>query len=220
MIVTENLSRTYGNGPHAVHALRGISLRIARGECAAIWGPSGSGKSTLLHVLGLLDSPTGGRYLLDGRDVTQLGDRRAAYLRNRAIGFVFQNFHLLPRLTALENVRLPLLYAGARDARARAAGALERVGLAERARHRPGELSGGEAQRVAIARALVKDPELILADEPTGNLDSSTGEHILELLGEINGRGVTMVIVTHDERVAQRTTRVIQVRDGTLVQHP
>lgn len=218
MIRLESVSKIYGSGPTAVEALRGIDLEIRRGEFLAISGPSGSGKSTLLYILGLLDRPTRGRCLLDGRDVTNLSDRELSALRNRKIGFVFQRFHLLPRLSALENAMLPLLYAGAKDAKARAREALRRVGLEGRERHRPGQLSGGEEQRVAIARALVKEPDLILADEPTGNLDSRTGEAILDLLGEIHSTGVTLVVVTHEARVAERAQRVLEMLDGRIVE--
>ncbi|HAK94268.1 MAG TPA: macrolide ABC transporter ATP-binding protein [Planctomycetes bacterium] len=216
MIALENCAKMYGNGESAVRALAGITLRVERGESVAVRGPSGSGKSTLLHILGLLDRPTAGRYLLAGADVTRLGDRERSRIRNRTIGFVFQNFQLLPRLTALQNVCLPLLYAGRRDAADTAREALARLGLAARTHHRPGALSGGEQQRVAIARALVKDPELILADEPTGNLDSRTGGQILDLLGAIHAQGVTLVIVTHDDNVAARARRVIAMADGAV----
>ena len=216
MITLENCAKVYGKGESAVRALAGVTLRVARGESVAVRGPSGSGKSTLLHILGLLDRATSGRYLLSGADVTGLGDRERSRIRNRTIGFVFQNFQLLPRLTALQNVSLPLLYAGRRDARDAAREALGRVGLAGRIRHRPGALSGGEQQRVAIARALVKDPELILADEPTGNLDSRTGGQILDLLDTIHAQGVTLVIVTHDYKVAARAGRVIAMADGAI----
>ncbi len=218
MIRLESVTKIYGSGPSAVEALRGVDLEIRRGEFVAVCGPSGSGKSTLLAILGLLDRPTGGRYFLDGRDVTDLSDRELSALRNRRIGFVFQSFHLLPRLSALENAMLPLLYAGAKDARDRAREALGRVGLLGRERHRPGQLSGGEEQRVAIARALVKRPDILLADEPTGNLDSRTGEAILDLLSEIHSAGVTLVLVTHEARVAERAERVIETLDGRIVE--
>lgn len=217
MIRLEAVSKTYGTGPGAVAALRAVDLEIRRGEFVAISGPSGSGKSTLLHILGLLDRPKEGRYLLEGRDVTALPDRELSALRGRRIGFVFQSFHLLPRASALENVMLPLLYAGEPDAAARAREALARVGLSARERHRPGELSGGEQQRVAIARAIVKRPDLILADEPTGNLDGRTGLEILELLSQIRAGGVTLVLVTHEARVAERAERVIELQDGRVV---
>ncbi len=216
MIAVENLAKIFGKGESQVRALAGVTLRVRRGESVAIRGPSGSGKSTLLHIMGLLDRPTHGRYLLAGADVTHLGDRECSRIRNRTIGFVFQNFQLLPRLTALQNVALPLLYAGRSDAKDAAREALDRVGLASRVHHRPGALSGGEQQRVAIARALVKNPELILADEPTGNLDSRTGIQILELLGTIHALGVTLVIVTHDDKVAERARRVIVMADGAV----
>ena len=218
MIVLEAVERTYGDGAYKVQALRGVDLRIGVGESVAICGPSGSGKSTLLHIIGLLDRPTAGRYFLDGRDVTGLGDRELSAMRNRKIGFVFQSFHLLPRLSALQNVMLPLLYAGRADAKKEAREALSRVGLADRERHRPGQLSGGEQQRVAIARALVKRPGIILADEPTGNLDSKTGANILELLYEIHRSGVTLVVITHDAGVATRAGRIVQTADGRIVE--
>jgi len=216
VIPLEKVENSHGKGPHRVKALRGVDLVIERGEFVAVCGPSGSGTSTLLYILGLLDHPTEGRYLLNGKDVTDLSDRERSALRNRKIGFVFQSFHLLPRLSALQNVMLPLLYAGRADAKEAARRALARVGLAERESHRPGELSGGEEQRVAIARALVKEPDLILADEPTGNLDSKTGSRILDLLQSIHEKGVTLVIVTHDSRIAERAGRVIRTRDGLL----
>jgi putative ABC transport system ATP-binding protein len=214
VIHLESIEKTYGTGATRVKALDGLDLRIERGEFIAVCGPSGSGKSTLLHILGLLDRPTAGRYLLDGKDVTRLRDRELSLLRNRRIGFVFQGFHLLPRLSALQNVMLPLLYAGRSDAKAAAREALARVGLADRVSHLPGELSGGEEQRVAIARAIVKEPEIILADEPTGNLDSRTGAQIMELLTSIRERGVTLVIITHDRTVAERAGRIVRMQDG------
>jgi putative ABC transport system ATP-binding protein len=216
VIALEGIQKIYGKGAMRVEALRGIDLRVAAGEFVAVCGPSGSGKSTLLHIMGLLDRPTAGRYLLNGSDVTGLSDVERSRLRNRTIGFVFQSFHLLPRLTALGNVMLPLLYAGRRDAGKAAREALAQVGLAGRERHRPGELSGGEQQRVAIARAIVKGPGIVLADEPTGNLDSRTGRQILDLLCEIHGRGVTLVIITHDAPVAERAGRVVHTEDGRL----
>jgi putative ABC transport system ATP-binding protein len=217
VIVLEGVEKIYGEGPHQVKALRGLDLKVERGEFVAVCGPSGSGKSTLLHITGLLDRPTAGRYLLDGTDVTTLGDRRRSAVRNRKIGFVFQSFHLLPRLSALQNVMLPLLYGARPDPKKTARAALARVGLSDRERHRPGELSGGEEQRVAIARALSKEPEVILADEPTGNLDSATGTQILDLLREIHARGVTLVIITHDRLIADRAGRVVHMADGRIV---
>jgi len=213
----EGIEKTYPRGSAPVQALRGVDMEIRRGDWVAVTGPSGSGKSTLLHVLGLLDRPTRGRYLLEGADVTGLDDATASRLRGRAIGFVFQDFHLLPEETALRNVLLPLVYAGVRGREARARRALEDVGLGDRMEHRPGELSGGEQQRVAIARALVKDPSLVLADEPTGNLDSDTGERILDLLSGLHARGMTLVVVTHEPAVAARARRTVEFRDGAVV---
>ena len=218
VIETQDLTRTYHLGTTEVRALRGVSLRIAPGEFVALMGPSGSGKSTLMHLLGCLDTATGGSYRLEGRDVSGLSQDERAWLRNRRIGFVFQTFNLLPLLSALDNVTLPLLYQGRiPDARARAKVALERMGLADRMDHRPTELSGGERQRVAIARALVAEPALLLADEPTGNLDSGTGEEILGLLEDLHASGRTLLLVTHDAGVAAHAERVIQMQDGRIV---
>jgi putative ABC transport system ATP-binding protein len=218
LIRLERASRTYRVGAVEVHALHPVDLVIAAGEHVAITGPSGSGKSTLLHVLGCLDRPTGGRYLFEGRDVTALADRDLAAVRNRAIGFVFQRFHLLRDETALRNVELPLLYAGlARDERRRrASDALESVGLGARLAHRPGELSGGEQQRVALARALVKRPRLLLADEPTGNLDSASGATVLSLIEGLSAQGVAVVLITHDPDLAARSGRRLSIRDGVV----
>ena len=200
----------------SVRAVDGISFRIPRGESVAVTGPSGCGKSTLLHLLGCLDRPTSGAYYLEGRDVAQLSDDELARARNRHIGFVFQTFNLLPRQSALENVALPLLYAGGRKTRERAMSALERVGLTGRAHHYPSELSGGQRQRVAIARAVVTRPAILLCDEPSGALDSRTGEELLDLLADLNEEGTTLVVVTHDLDVAARMVRVLQMRDGCL----
>ncbi len=201
-----------------MHALAGVSIHIAAGEMVAIRGPSGSGKSTLMNILGCLDRPDDGRYVLDGEDVSTLNDDELADVRNRRIGFVFQTFNLLPRMSALENVELPIQYAGGHEARHRALRALANVGLADRTHHEPNQLSGGQRQRVAIARALVNDPSIILADEPTGALDTRTGEEVLALLGELNAQGRTIIIVTHDVNVARHCPREIYLKDGQVVQ--
>jgi len=216
LVRVEGATKVYRRGSAEVRALDGVDLEVRRGEWLAVTGPSGSGKCTLLHLLGLLDRPTAGRVLLDGRDATALDDAEASRLRGRHLGFVFQDFHLLPEETALRNVMLPLLYAGTAGARERAGAALESVGLGHRLEHRPSELSGGEQQRVAIARALVKEPLLVLADEPTGNLDSATGEKVLDLLGDLHRRGITLVVVTHEPAVAARAQRRVEVRDGRI----
>jgi len=214
----ENVSRSYRSGSIEVEALRAVSLEVERGDYVAVTGPSGSGKSTLLHILGCLDRPTAGRYLLGGRDVSALTDRELAGVRNREIGFVFQRFHLLEDETALRNVELPLLYAGLGrgERRRRAAEALERVGLEARGAHRPGQLSGGEQQRVALARALVKRPILLLADEPTGNLDTASGARVLDLVDAEHDQGTTVMLITHESAVSERAKRRLRIRDGIV----
>jgi putative ABC transport system ATP-binding protein len=212
------LSKVYGTGDTAVHALRDVDLTVRRGEYVAVIGQSGSGKSTLLNVLGCLDAPTSGRYLLEGLDVAHLDERQQAVLRNRQIGFIFQAFNLIPRTSALAQVELPLVYAGVgrRVRRARAEAALGLVGLAERADHRPNQLSGGQQQRVAVARALVTTPALLLADEPTGNLDSTSTGDVLALFDRLHAAGRTIVLITHDDEVAARAERVVVVTDGRV----
>jgi putative ABC transport system ATP-binding protein len=218
LIRTEDVARRYRMGGETIEALRGVNLVIRRGDYTAIMGPSGCGKSTLMNIVGCLDAPDGGRYWLDGQLVSDLSDRELAQVRNRAIGFVFQSFALLPRATALQNVELPLVYAHVprRERLRRAAEALERVGLTGRSRHRPAELSGGQRQRVAIARALVTSPSLLLADEPTGNLDTATGEEILALFDDIHRAGNSVIVVTHDAGVAARASRVLRMLDGRI----
>ncbi len=212
------VSKVYDTGHVAVRALDGVDLTLEAGEYVAIMGPSGSGKSTLMHIVGCLDAPTAGSYLLRGREVSQYAGKKLAQVRNREVGFVFQQFNLLPRLTAAENVELPLLYAGASAERRReiVADMLAKVGLSDRRGHRPNELSGGEVQRVAIARALANDPAIILADEPTGNLDSKSEEDLMELLDSLNEMGRTLVVVTHEDSVARHARRVVTLRDGRL----
>jgi len=219
MIRLSGVSRSYDVGGEAVHALSDVTEEIAAGEYLAIMGPSGSGKSTLLHVLGCLDRPDRGTYELDGRDVSRLDEAELSLVRRHTIGFVFQFFHLVPRLTAQENVELPMIFAGTKPAerRERALARLRAVGLEPRAKHRPDQLSGGERQRVALARATVLEPKLLLADEPTGNLDTASGRHVLELLEQMNASGLTLVVVTHDPAVARRARRVLVLKDGSVV---
>ena len=218
MISLEDISRTFVVGDRPVHALRGVSFTITAGEYVSIMGPSGSGKSTLLNILGCLDRPTAGSYQLDGRETARLSETELAGIRGHKIGFVFQFFHLVPRLTAAENVELPMVFAGVDpgDRRRRIARALEEVGLTARAGHRPDQLSGGERQRVAIARAVVMEPSILLADEPTGNLDSGSGTEIVELIESMNAAGLTLVVVTHDPGVGGRARRRIRLIDGAL----
>jgi putative ABC transport system ATP-binding protein len=217
-IRTENIWKTYEMGGEQLHALRGIDLVIRRGEYVAIMGPSGSGKSTLMNLIGCLDTPTAGKYWLAGRMVSELDDDELAYIRNKEIGFVFQTFNLLPRATALHNVELPLIYNGtpAEERLVKAKHALEAVDLGERMLHKPNELSGGQRQRVAIARALVNSPSIVLADEPTGNLDTKTGDEIMALFARLHGEGNTIILVTHENDVARRANRIIHVRDGKV----
>jgi putative ABC transport system ATP-binding protein len=217
LIAVENLSKTYDSGTLSVTALREVSFQIEKGEFVAIMGPSGSGKSTLMNLLGCLDLPTTGNYQLEDLDIGSLKPNQLAEVRNRRIGFVFQSFNLLPRATALENTELPLLYGRVANSTEIAMQALERVGLKHRAKHKPTELSGGEKQRVAIARALVNKPAIILADEPTGNLDSVTGEEIMSLFHELNDEAVTLILVTHETEIAQQAKRIIQMKDGRIV---
>ncbi len=220
LIELEDVRKVYGTGELAVEALRGVDLAVGRGDYLAVMGPSGSGKSTLMHILGLLDSPTEGSYRLDGDEVSTLSRRRLAHLRNRSIGFIFQAFNLLPRATVLRNVELPLLYMGVARAerRRRAKDVLDRVGLGDRSRHRPNELSGGQRQRAAIARALVTEPAVIMADEPTGNLDQETGSEILALFDELQRGGQTLIVVTHDPKIAGHAERTIHLVDGRIRQ--
>ena len=219
MIHLRDVTRVYATGGTAVHALAGVSLEIDRGESVAVMGQSGSGKSTLMNIIGLLDRPTAGEYLLAGRDVAQLSEDARSRLRGNAFGFVFQSYNLLPRMTALEQVELPLLYQRAPDRRRRAAEALVRVGLSDRIMHLPNELSGGEQQRVAIARSLVVKPLVLLADEPTGALDTATGSELMQLLtGLVDEQGLTVVLVTHEEEVAAYARRMIRMRDGRIIE--
>ncbi len=218
IILTHKLTREYDMGSELVRALKGVSLQIRRNEYVAVMGPSGSGKSTLMNLIGCLDTPTGGEYWLNGHQVSSLQDDDLARIRNKEIGFVFQTFNLLPRATALHNVELPLIYAGlpTRTRRARAERALSRVGLADRMHHKPNELSGGQRQRVAIARALVNEPSILLADEPTGNLDSATSAEIMQVFADLHDQGQTVVMVTHEADIAAHAARVVTLRDGLV----
>jgi len=221
IISLENISRYFIVGDEVVKALDGVSLEIEKGEFAAIMGPSGSGKSTMMNLIGCLDTPTNGRILIDGKNTFGMKEKDLAYVRNRKIGFVFQQFNLLPKLNALENVITPLLYRGdigVSERKQMAESALERVGLKERMKHRPNELSGGQKQRVAIARAIVTQPAIILADEPTGALDTKTGDQIMQLFYDLNGEGNTIVIVTHNDEIGNKCPRVIKIRDGHIVE--
>jgi putative ABC transport system ATP-binding protein len=218
VIQIRDLTRSYSMGAETVNALRGVSLEIRRNEYVAIMGPSGSGKSTMMNMIGCLDTPTSGEYWLNGQEVSRMPDDALARVRNREIGFVFQTFNLLPRASALQNVELPLVYGGigSKERRQRAQNALERVGLADRMDHRPNELSGGQRQRVAIARALVNEPAILLADEPTGNLDSTTSEEIMRVFGTLHAQGQTVIMVTHEPEIAAHAARVVMLKDGRV----
>ncbi|WP_161888814.1 ABC transporter ATP-binding protein [Pontibacter russatus] len=218
LIETHDISKIYRMGAETIHALKSVSIKIERGEYVAFMGPSGSGKSTFMNIIGCLDTPTGGTYILNGQDVSNMTDNELAEVRNKEIGFVFQTFNLLPRQSSLENVALPLIYAGygksAREEKAQRA--LESVGLGTRGKHKPNELSGGQRQRVAIARALINDPSIILADEPTGNLDSKTSYEIMELFEDLHSKGNTIIMVTHEEDIAKYAHRIVRMRDGLI----
>jgi putative ABC transport system ATP-binding protein len=218
MIKLENITKIYRMGEVEVPALRGVTLDVQQGEMVALIGASGSGKSTLMNIIGFLDKPTAGRYTLEGIDVSQLNDNRLAEMRNKKVGFVFQTYNLLPRTAAISNVELPLVYGGGGQKRKRAIEALEHVGLAARANHKPSELSGGEQQRVAIARALVNNPSLILADEPTGNLDSNATAEIISIFCQLNREGITIVLVTHEPDVAAQAKRIVRLLDGQIIE--
>ena len=218
MIELENVSKIYDLGEVKVTALDNVSFKCEKGEFISIMGHSGSGKSTMMNLLGCLDRPTSGTYLIDGQDVAKLSDDQQALLRSRKLGFVFQSYNLLPKLTALDNVELPLIYSGQNHRRQRALEALETVGISKRAKHRPSEMSGGEQQRVAIARALINNPVIILADEPTGNLDTTTSKTIMSLLVELSKKGITVIVVTHEEDIASYTRRTIYLRDGRIIE--
>lgn len=218
IIETTGISKVYNMGSETIHALKSISIQINKGEYVAFMGPSGSGKSTLMNIIGCLDTPTSGRYILNGNDVSDLSESELAEIRNKEIGFVFQTFNLLPRATSLDNVALPLIYAGfgKYDREEKAMAALESVGLGDRAKHKPNELSGGQRQRVAIARALVNNPSIILADEPTGNLDSKTSYDIMDLFQELHNQGNTIIMVTHEDDIAHYSHRIVRLRDGLV----
>ena len=218
VIETTDIAKTYVMGAEVIHALRSVSIQIARGEYVAFMGPSGSGKSTLMNIVGCLDTPSSGQYILNGQDVSRMSDNQLAEVRNKEIGFVFQSFNLLPRASALDNVALPLIYAGLnkRDRTERAVESLRSVGLADRAHHRPNELSGGQRQRVAIARALVNNPSVLLADEPTGALDSKTSHEIMDLFEALHSKGNTIIMVTHEEDIARYAHRIVRLRDGLV----
>jgi putative ABC transport system ATP-binding protein len=218
LIDIRDITKVYDMGEERVHALNGVSLGVERGEYVAVMGPSGSGKSTLMNLIGCLDTPTSGSYVLNGREVARMTDDELAQIRNQEIGFVFQTFNLLPRTTALQQVELPLVYSGVpkKDRRDRAVRALEAVGLGDRMGHHPNEMSGGQRQRVAVARALINDPSILLADEPTGNLDSQTGAEIMTLFDELNSRGNTIILVTHEEDIAAHARRIVRLRDGKI----